>query len=229
VQVNVFASRRYRWLTIAALVAFGALMIGLNLAVRTYLPFVFDPSEARRVIEQFDLVAPAVYVAAHTVQVVLMAIPGYVMAVVGGALFGPVMGTLYTMLGVTAGSAIAFLLARRYGRPVVERVLREDTLERFDSFAQQAGSPELFLFVLIPVLPEDVISFVAGLSDFRLSVFVLVMFLGRLPAAAVAVLAGDGFATGGYLEASLWILSLVAASAYTYYYRTEILDRLGAQ
>lgn len=226
--MKVFASRQDRRWVIAGLVVFGLGLAGLYLAIRTYLPFVFDPSESRRMVQQFGVIAPVVYVILHATQVVVMAIPGYAIAVVGGVLFGPVFGTLYTMIGVTVGSAVAFLIARSYGRPVVERVIREDALDRFDSFIQGAGLPGLFLFVLIPVLPEDVISFVAGVSHFRLSTFVVVIFLGRLPAATVAVLAGDGFATGGVLEAGIWILSLVSASAYTYYYRDGILDRINA-
>jgi uncharacterized membrane protein YdjX (TVP38/TMEM64 family) len=226
--VKVFSSRRHRRLAIAGIAAFVLGLGGLYLAVRTYFPFVFRPEELRVVVGQFGLIAPIVYIAAHTIQVVLMALPGYAMAVVGGILFGPFLGTAYTMIGVTLGSAIAFVIARVYGRPVVERMLHEDALDRFDTFAQKAGLPGLFLFVLIPVLPEDVISFVAGLSHFRLSVFVVVVFLGRLPAAAVAVLAGDGIAASQFLDAGLWLSSLVFASAGTYYYRDDILKRIEA-
>jgi len=84
----------------------------------------------------------------------------------------------------------------------------------------------MFIFVLIPVLPEDVICFVAGLSRFRLSVFIPIMVVGRLPAAAVAVLAGEGVATGQYVDAALWLGTLTAVSVYTYYYRETILDHL---
>lgn len=226
--MQVFTSPRHRRIALAGLAGFTLGLAGLYLAIRTYLPFVFEPDELRVVVEQFGLIAPVVYIVAHTIQVVVMALPGYAMAVVGGILFGPFFGTAYTMVGVTLGSAIAFLIARLYGRPVVERLLHENALEKFDTFTQQAGVPGLFLFVLIPVLPEDVISFVAGLSHFRLPVFVAVVFLGRLPAAAVAVLAGDGIAASQFLEASLWISSLVSASVVTYYYREEILEQISA-
>ena len=224
--MKVFSSRRHRWIAIAGLVAFAVGLSSLYLGLRTYFPFLFEPDELRVMVEQFGLMAPIVYVIAHTVQVVVVALPGYAMAVVGGILFGPLLGTTYTMIGVTLGSTIAFLIARLYGRSVVERLLHEDALERFDAFTEKAGVPGLFLFVLIPVLPEDVISFVAGLSHFRLSVFVVVVFLGRLPAAAVAVLAGDGIAASQFLDAGLWLSSLVFASAGTYYYRDDILKRI---
>lgn len=224
--MKIFKSKRYRRLAIAGLLAFGVALLSIYLLVSTYFPFVYDAEKLRAILQDFGILAPLVYTVAHVIQVVFMAIPGYAMAVVGGYLFGAVHGTAYTMIGVTVGSTIAFLIARRWGRPVVERMVTEDVLDRFDSVTESAGVPGLFLFVLVPVLPEDVISFVAGMAQFRLPVFVAVMFFGRLPAAAVAVLAGDGVAAGQYLEAGIWISTLILASVYTYYYRDAILERI---
>jgi len=224
--VKVFKNKRYRRLAIAGLVAFVVGLLSIYLLVSTYLPFIYNAEKLRAILQEFGIIAPAVYTVAHIIQVVFMAIPGYAMAVVGGYLFGTVWGTAYTMIGVIVGSTVAFLIARIWGRPLVERMLTEDVLERFDTFTDSAGIPGLFLFVLVPVLPEDVISFVAGLAQFRLSVFVAVMFLGRLPAATVAVMAGDGFAGGHYIEGGIWISTLVLACGYTYYYRDPIMDRI---
>lgn len=223
---QIFTSKRYRRLAIVGLVAFALGLLAIYLLVSTYFPFIYDAEKLRAMLAEFGVIAPLVYTVAHIIQVVFMAIPGYAMAVVGGYLFGTLYGTAYTMIGVTVGSAIAFGIARIWGRPLVERMLTEDVIDRFDTFTDTAGIPGLFLFVLVPVLPEDVISFVAGLAQFRLSVFVAVMFFGRLPAAAVAVLAGDGVAGGQYIEAGIWISTLVLASAYTYYYRDAILHRI---
>lgn len=224
--MKVFASRRHRWLAIAGLVAFALALLTIYWTVSTYFPFVYDAEQLRGMLQDFGVLAPVVYVAAHTTQVVFMAIPGYAMAVVGGYIFGAVHGTLYTMIGVTLGSAISFLIARVWGRPVVERMVTEDALARFDDVTESAGVAGLFLFILVPVLPEDVIGFVAGVAGFRLWVFVVISFVGRLPAAAVAVMAGDGVAAGKYVEAGLWISVLLFAIGYTYYYREPILERV---
>jgi uncharacterized membrane protein YdjX (TVP38/TMEM64 family) len=225
--VDIFRSERHRRRAFAGIGAF-ALGLGTLYGIAWFeFPFLFDAQQLRDILAGFGVLAPVVYTTAHMIQVIFMAIPGYAMAVVGGYLFGAVWGTAYTMVGVTLGSVIAFLIARRYGRPVVERLLTEDAVDRFDSFTEQAGVPSLFIFVLVPVLPEDVISFVAGLAHFRLWVFAVVMFLGRLPAAAVAVLAGDGFAQGHLIEGAVWLLTLVAAIAYTWYYREPIMERIG--
>nr|NIX25091.1 TVP38/TMEM64 family protein [Actinomycetota bacterium] len=76
--------------------------------------------------------------------------------------------------------------------------------------------------VVIPGLPDDVICFVAGLTPMRLAAFLVVMFLGRLPAYALATYAGGQFATGEALRAVLLLLLFVAVSATAYYHREAI-------
>jgi len=223
--MQIFKTTRDRNLAIVGLVAFALFIGSIYLTIRLKFPFLLSEEALKEIFARFPAwLGMLVFTVSHIVQVVLMAIPGYAIAAVGGALFGPVVGLGLTMIGVTVGSTIAFLIARRWGRPIVERMIEEDALERFDEFAQSAGTPGLFLFVFIPVLPEDVISFVAGMAEFKLSTFVAVMFFGRLPAAAVAVFAGSSFASGELLEAGLWAMVLIVFSGYTYYYRDELLE-----
>jgi uncharacterized membrane protein YdjX (TVP38/TMEM64 family) len=219
-QVFTSPQERNKALLVAAGFAVG-LTLGY-LALRQYAPFVFDAAELRAWIQQFGPLAPLVFVAAQTVQVIVAPVPGQVMALVGGYLFGPVAGTLYSMTGVMIGSAIAFSIARRYGRPAVERMIQDDVIERFDGFVQTIGVPGLLLFVFIPGLPDDAICFLAGLAHFRLRTFLAVILVGRTPAYIVTVFAGDGLATGRVVEAVLAVATLVVLSVYAYYRREDI-------
>lgn len=220
--MKVFSSRRSRNLAVAgsAAVVLG-LLIGYY-ALRLYAPFVFDATAMREWIGQFGIYAPLVFVGAQILQVIFAPIPGQVAALVGGYLFGPVAGTAYSMVGVMIGSAIAFAIASRYGRPVVETLLHEEIVDRFDDFAETVGLPGLLLFVLIPGLPDDAICFLAGLAHFRLSVFVAIMALGRLPAYLATNFAGDSIANGQLLEAVVIVGALAALSAIAYRNRERI-------
>jgi uncharacterized membrane protein YdjX (TVP38/TMEM64 family) len=220
--MKVFTSKRTRRIALLAVAGLVVVLAGAYLLVRTYAPFLFDAAAMREWIEQFGAFAPLVFILAQIAQVIVAPIPGQVTAIVGGYLFGPVAGTAYSMVGVTVGSAIAFLIAQRYGRPVVERMIDGSLLDRFDGFVQTLGVPGLFLFVVIPGLPDDVICFLAGLAHFRLLVFVGVMFAGRLPAYVVTNFAGDGLATGNVIEAVVLVAALVVFSLYAYRKREEI-------
>jgi len=220
--MQVFTSKRNRRIATLAVVGLAVVLVGTYLLVRAYAPFLLDAEAMRAWVGEFGAFAPLVFIIAQVAQVIVAPIPGQVTAVVGGYLFGPVAGTAYSMVGVTVGSVIAFLIAQRYGRPVVERMIDGALLDRFDGFVETLGVPGLFLFVVIPGLPDDVICFLAGLAHFRLFVFVGVMFIGRLPAYIVTNFAGDGLATGTVLEAVVLVAALIVFSLYAYRKRDEI-------
>jgi uncharacterized membrane protein YdjX (TVP38/TMEM64 family) len=220
--MQVFASTRDRRKAIIAVAVFGAALALGYVALRQYAPFVFVPAELRAWIRQFGPLAPLVFVLAQTTQVIVAPVPGQVMALVGGYLFGPVAGTLYSMIGVMLGSAIAFSIARRWGRPAVERMIQDEVIERFDGFVETIGVPGLLLFVFIPGLPDDAICFLAGLARFRLATFLAVILVGRTPAYVVTTFAGDGLATGRFVEAVLAVGALILLSVLAYYRREEI-------
>jgi uncharacterized membrane protein YdjX (TVP38/TMEM64 family) len=82
---------------------------------------------------------------------------------------------------------------------------------------EQAGLIGVFVFVIIPGLPDDVVCFIAGLTPIRLGPFLAVLILGRFPAYAIATYAGGHFATGRFVEASLLLAVFVAISAIAYF------------
>ncbi|WP_224333857.1 TVP38/TMEM64 family protein [Haloprofundus halobius] len=225
--MQIFSSSdaRKRGFLVAVLVSIAFVL--LYLLVHRYAPFVFRPDELRAWIDQFGFLAPVVFVLVQVVQVVVAPIPGQAVALVAGYLFGPVAGTVYSITGVLIGSAIAFLLADRYGRTFVEDVLHEDVVARFDEFVERVGFPGLVVFVVIPGLPDDAVCFLAGLTKWRLRTFMVAIAIGRLPAYVLTVYAGGKLASGEFLEGIVIIGSLIVASAIGYYKREAIRDVVG--
>lgn len=168
---RVFASaeaRRDAALRTAAVVC---LVGGGAVAVRLLLPGVADPARVGAHLDGLGPLAPVAFVVLQTVQVVLAPIPGQTLAGVGGYLFGTLWGAVYSMVGVVLGSAVVFLATRRFGRPYVERVVDPSALTRWDEFVDRAGVPGLFVLFLLPTFPDDVLCFVAGLTDVRFRTF----------------------------------------------------------
>ncbi|MDZ7700957.1 MAG: TVP38/TMEM64 family protein [Halobacteriales archaeon] len=220
--MKIFASRTSRWKVLAATLVISVGFVALYLAARRYAPFFFNAVELRAWLAGFGIWAPIVFIALQALQVVVAPIPGQAMAVVAGYLFGSFWGLVYSLTGVMIGSAVAFSLTKRYGRPAVERFIEDDVLASFDGLVEQAGLLGLFVFVLIPGLPDDVVCFVAGLTPLRLGPFLLVLLLGRTPAYALATYAGGQFATGELLRATLLLVVFVGLSAAAYYHREAI-------
>jgi uncharacterized membrane protein YdjX (TVP38/TMEM64 family) len=224
--MRLFASkqRRRRGLVAVALVV--AFFVALYVLARRYAPFLFDPEALRVWVGEFGVLAPLVFTLLQTLQVVFAPIPGQVVALVAGYLFGPLAGTVYSLTGVLVGSAIAFWLAQRYGRSFVEDLLHEDVMARFDSFVDEIGLPGLVAFVLVPGLPDDAICFLAGLTTWRLRTFMLAIAVGRLPAYVLTVYAGGELADGRLLAGVGLVGAVVALSAVGYLKQELIREKM---
>jgi uncharacterized membrane protein YdjX (TVP38/TMEM64 family) len=220
--MKVFDSPESRRTGIAILVGLALAIVGCYLLLRVYAPFVFDTSAMRNWVAGFGAAAPLVFVFLQATQVVVAPVPGQLTALVGGYLFGALWGTVYSMIGVMIGSAVAFLLAQWFGRPLVERLLHDDIVDRFDGFVEGLGLPGLALFVVIPGLPDDAICFFAGLSHFGLPIFLGVILVARSPAYVATNFAGQGLASGAVFEAAAVLLALVFVSAVAYRNRDRI-------
>ena len=194
-----------------------AVLVGLFVGAREYAPFLFDSRELRLWIRQFGVLAPLVFIGIQTLQVIVAPIPGQAVALVAGYLFGSVPGTVYSFVGVMLGSAIAFSLSKRYGRPFVENVLHEDVLARFDGFVEEVGVIGLIIFVIIPGLPDDAVCFLSGLTKWRLRTFMVLIAVGRFPAYVLTVYAGSELAAGKLIPALGLICLLVVLSVVGYY------------
>lgn len=163
---------------------------------------IFQPTEydvARRhaiaYVQSAGAFGPLVFVALQIAQVVITPINHYVVGILGGFLFGPIVGGLYNWVGRVLGHLLAFYLARRYGRRLVERFAPEHDLEKYDRLVGDRPFV-LFLIYFLPFFPDDELSYMVGLSRMRARAF-----------AAAAVL--------GHIGGS-WSLSYVGAGVKTY-------------
>lgn len=228
--MRVFASRTARWRALGGVALAIVAFVAASVLVQQYAPFVFDAERLREWLDQFGVFAPLALVLVQATQVIVAPIPGQVIALVSGYAFGPIAGTAYSLTGVILGSTIAFSLAKRFGRPMVERALHEDVIAQFDGFVDRVGIPGLFVFVIIPGLPDDAICFLSGLTTWRLRTFLLVIIVGRLPAYVLTVYAGGELAAGDSWTALALLGVIVALSLVGYYQRATIrslIDRIG--
>lgn len=222
----VFRSRRSRWRSLAYLVVIVGAWIGLGLLARQQFGWLLDPLALREFVRGFGVLAPLVFVLLQAAQVVVAPIPGQVLALAAGYLFGPVLGTAVSVVGATIGSYVAFRLSRHYGRSYVERVVRPGVIEEFDAVVAERGLTTLFLVFLVPGLPDDVVCFVAGLTDLDLRKMTAVSFVGRIPGYFLVALSGGELAGGNVLGGVALVALLVAVTVVVYLQRRTVVDWL---
>lgn len=138
-----------------------------------------DSATLQAEVQALGLLAPLAFLALSVLQIVGAPIPGYPVQILGGALFGLVWGGIYNVLGLLLGGLTAAWLARRLGRPFIEKHVEAETLARYENLARLNSLWVWFIFLTIPV--GDIPYFLAGLSKVRLSTLVLATLLARGP------------------------------------------------
>ncbi len=132
---------------------------------------------------------PLVFVAGYALAVVAM-VPGAILTLAGGAIFGLVEGTLYVFGAAFLGSAAAFLVARHLARGAVERRLgSHPRFASIDRAVAQEGLKIVFLLRLSPVFPFNLLNFGLGLTQIRFRDY-LTASLGMIPGTVLYVYYG---------------------------------------
>ncbi len=153
--------------------------------------------------------APFVFIAIYTVATAL-AIPGTVLTLSGGALFGTAFGTLFNWIGANLGANIAFWMSRALGRDGVQRLLG-DRAEALDRVTRDYGFRGLLTLRLVPLVPFNALNFGSGFTGISGGSYALATAIGILPGTTVYTFFADSLLQGSQ-EASreAWIRVLIA-------------------
>lgn len=214
------------------LVLIAAAAVAFVLGGPPLIRFLADQERVRAWIEGFGAWGPLVLITTIVVQTVLSVSPVSLLAVAGAYVFGFWQGVWYAFIGLAIGSSLCMVLGRRFGRPLVDRLIDPKHLATFDRFTQQRG-PIFFLVIFImPWVPDDLACYAIGLSRLRLKLMIPIAALGRMPSTIVQCWLA-AYAT----ELPLGVIMAVVAggmvlglSFYRYHQRLEqLIIRLAAR
>src|ERR671919_2511923 len=128
--------------------------------------------------------------------------PAELIAVANGMLFGPVWGTVVTWIGAMLGAALAFALARRFGKPLVDRFIVGKAWAGAEALEACCDARTLLLARLVPVISFNLINYAAGVLGVRWWRFLWTTSLGILPITVASVTLGNQL-TGAMWDAWL--------------------------
>jgi len=163
----------------------------------------------------------------QALQVVAAPIPGDVSGLLGGFLYGPFMGVVYSTIGLTLGSWAAFGLSRTFGRPFVEKFVSQSTIKRFDYLMHARGAFLVFLLFLIPCFPKDYLCYILGLGRLSTVEFLVIGGAGRLFGTILLTLGGNFIRLHQYWRFSILVgvALIVVLIAMAYKDKLEALFR----
>jgi len=212
------AGKNKNWLKI---VVFVLIIAAVFFAVRElgYMKYLRSPQLLKEAIDGLGVWGPFVFMLLWVASAVFL-LPGAALGIVGGILFGPWLGTLYTGLGATLGAVAAFLAGKYVARDMVQGMMENNPkLQKIDKGVKKEGWRFVMLTRLVPVFPYNVQNYVYALTAIKLPVYALTTFVFMLPGVFAFSFAGGAVTAGGspvkiiiYLAVagvSLFLISLI--------------------
>lgn len=183
----------------SCLVAFVFFNSGLWDQLLRYYDLMTDREWLRQTVNSMGWAAPLVFMSLQIGQVLFAPIPGELTGFLGGYVFGALNGFLLSTLGLTMGSMINFAIGHFLGEPMVRKLVRCETYDKYNQMVQYKGILVIFIFFLIPGFPKDYLCMFLGLTTLPARVFFVLSTVGRMPGTLALSLQGASIFEKDYL------------------------------
>ena len=202
-------NRLARWIVLA--------VVAMGIVLAFMYREQFDAAALEQWVQEAGLAGPLVFMAIYAIATVFF-FPGSALTLAGGALFGPVLGTFYNLTGATIGAVLAFLIARYIASDWVEQKTG-GRLKQLKQGVEGEGWRFVAFVRLVPLFPFNLLNYALGLTQIRLSHYLVATYLFMLPGAIAYTYlgyAGREAVTGseGLIQKALLALALLAVVAF---------------
>lgn len=196
-----------------------------------YLPSILELTMSldkfRNYIVSLGRLGSIVFIFFQILQTVIAPIPGEVIQVAGGYIYGVPLGMIYSTVGMLLGAIIAFYFTRLIGSSFVAKLINgENSQWMKDIMDSKKFSIVLFIVFLVPGLPKDFLIYVAGLTPIRPLKFFGILLASRFPWLLASVSIGSNLHYGNYI--STIIVSLIALISFILgmLYKDKLINKI---
>lgn len=166
-----------------------------------------------------------VFLLLQILQVVIALIPGGLIQILGGVVFGGLWGTVLSFLGTLIGEITVFYIVRLLGMPLVETIVDSKGIKRL-SFLQDEKKCEVAVFILflLPVMPKDAITYLAPLTNIKPLTFFVLSMLARSPGLILSNVFGSSLSDGNIIISVGLFIIVALIGLICIMYRDRIIN-----
>ena len=169
-----------------------------------------NPQMFRDFVEEHYVLGVITMLFMFIIQVILALIPGGLLEVACGYAFGSVVGSVIAVTGIMAGSALTLILVRKFGRKFAELFYPKEKLDSISILKNKRKRNILvFLVFLMPGTPKDLLTYVVGLTDMGIPMYLLLTGIARTPAIVISTIGGDALGLENYKQSLMFLGVLV--------------------
>ena len=223
--------KRRRIVSIVSIIIFLALSAAVFWFVgRPLIEFVSEPERFRLWVDSHGFGGRLAFIGIVVLQVIIAIIPGEPIEIGAGYAFGAVEGTLLVIIGAMIGTTVIFLFTRFFGVKAVDCFYPREKLLSM-KFFRNSRRLNLLVFILffIPGTPKDIMTYVLGLTNMKLSLCLLLTSIARIPSVITSTIGGNALGLQNYQFAVIvFIFTVVVSVAGILVYR-HMSKRLNEQ
>ncbi len=190
---------------IVVLIVFIILMGVISFALYPYFDKLRDPvaRESFKVwIKSRGIWGYIIVVGIQMLQIIIAFVPGEPVEIMAGLLYGGLGGFVICTIGSILASSAVFLFSKKVGVRIITKIFGKNKLEEFQ-FLHNSHKRELVLFILflIPGTPKDMLTYVVGATPIKLSRFLVITTIARIPSVITSTYIGFNLIEGNWVQA----------------------------
>lgn len=218
-------------MTIGKFVILLVIVIGIPLLVYFKNPEIIDHfsslESVNSMLEQYKTGSIFVYIGIQIFQIVVSIIPGQIIQFAAGYAFNFWLAYLFSIIGIGLGTAVTFYIAKILGTGFIHLVFGEERISKYlKRINSKKGIVILFLLFLIPGVPKDMLSYVAGVSEIKFFPYLIINLVARTPALMGTILIGTFFRSHSYVGMYILIGVAVVLFVLGIIFKDKVLKQL---
>ena len=209
------------------LIAFFALLAIIIYFAWPWIADAFEEGGVERMVERLQNAGPAgvfILLGMQFLQIIVAFIPGEIVQLAAGLMYGPIAGSFIILLGCLFSAAIIYKLVHVLGAPFVQGMVSTEHLEKFRRF-EESGKLDTVVFILflIPAMPKDVFTYLVPLTDMDMKRFLTLTTIGRIPGVVASTYIASAWAAGNTVGSVVVGVVALSIALCAFVFRDKIL------
>lgn len=221
--------KKTKYLLIRKIVIAIIFIIAIVFVSIKYSPEINHVIKNRQIFKEFILsyghIGGIISIAFQFIQIVMPFLPGEVVQISLGYVYGTFWGSIYLIIGTVLGTVAVFYASRIIGYPIVKVFVSQNKMEKFN-FLANSNKIEITMFVLflLPGIPKDILVYLAGLTPIKPMRFFVISIISRTPTIIASAYIGINFAEGDFKSIIIMVVVVVVFLAIGFIFRNRILN-----
>lgn len=211
-------------LTVIFAIVLGAICL---IMYQPMMDMLKDPQAFKQQLESYGIWGQAIMVALMAAQVAFAFLPGEIIEVMAGVIFGSMEGLALCLIGAGIGSCLIYWFVDKLGMRFIERFVSKEKIESLKFMLGKKNLPIIiFILFFIPGTPKDLMTYVMPLTSMKLSTFLAISTVARIPSVITSTFAGDSLMQNNiYMAVAVFVItgivSLGGILAYQHFIKSQ--------